>query len=315
MQQTSRQSHAQILTETPASLCAHNNLCEYTFRSKLMGCDAHWSIVTEDKSTAEQLFVLSYAVGREIEARFSRFSKDSELSRLNTSRSMIVSPAFADAFCRARELYQATNGVFNILHQVQQIGYRTDFERMPRTIQGPHNYTANLDLRAVEFDPQTRQLTLLEGQQLDGGGFIKGYAVEQMTRRIAGVAGVIVNVGGDVYALGNDATGMPFQFSLVNPMRRADSITVIAQNCAIATSGTYRRKWRYNGKAVHHLLGAPSQQSDLISATVLHARGDYADAYATTAMVLGRAKSEAWLHDQHVNYVLITNDGTVVSNM
>jgi len=65
---------------------------------------------------------------------------------------------------------------------------------------------------------------LNEGQQLDYGGFLKGYLAELIAKNImkysSNIIGVIVNLGGDIHTEGLDKNGNKFIFNIYNPIAR-----------------------------------------------------------------------------------------------
>jgi thiamine biosynthesis lipoprotein len=288
---------------------------EHAFNTRLMGCDAAVSIVTDDFDRATIAFERAIALGRATEARFSRFLPDSELSTLNREKTNIVSPEFMRALMTAFSLYQETQQVFNVLTQVRARGYSSDFDHMERevTIGVPLPY--NSDLEQVIVDEDTRLVVLRADQELDFGGFMKGHTAEVLAQSMTDMQGVIVNIGGDCYATGRDAQHKPFMFSVYNPITDAYPLALpIHGSGAIATSGTYRRTWRLNGAPVHHIVGVQGGSDDLVSATVVHPLGGRADAYATTAIALGSAGAVQFLDRMHTPYVLITSEGQLIRN-
>jgi thiamine biosynthesis lipoprotein len=283
-----------------------------------MGCDAAVSIVTGSKRTADRAYERARSIGEEYERRFSRFLDESELATLNRDKSGAVSAEFMDALMHAQALYEETRGVFNVLVQINALGYDRDFRTLDadtdRTLAVPAYDT---DLATVQVDPAQRTVTLGPTQKFDFGGFLKGHAAEVMATSMEGVEGALVNIGGDIFADGHDAMGGPFKFSVYNPVRDDYPLLFPVEHGAVATSGTYRRHWTVNGRTVHHILGPSGTEnplSDIVSATVLHAHGYKADAYATVAVALGSAAAPTFLDERDITYVLITRDGMLINN-
>jgi thiamine biosynthesis lipoprotein ApbE len=101
---------------------------EYEFNEHVMGTNLSVSLITDDESTATNIFTLTLVRLRGYEAKFSRFLPESELSKLNRERSGIVSPLFISLLHIAQELYQKTDGYFNPLLQINRLGYTESFE-------------------------------------------------------------------------------------------------------------------------------------------------------------------------------------------
>jgi thiamine biosynthesis lipoprotein len=128
---------------------------------------------------------------------------------------------------------------------------------------------------------------------LDLGGIAKGYGVDRAAQvlREHGVHRGLVNVGGDLVALGDGPGGRPWRVGIRDP-RDGEGIveTVEVVDQAVATSGDYLRFFRHDGTRYHHILdprtGAPAR-SAVRSVTVVAADAMTADASATLAFTAG----------------------------
>ncbi len=286
---------------------------EYTFSDRLMGSTLDVSIIDTSAEHAQEVYDALRQLGDEYEERFSRFRSTSELSRLNTERSLVVSQEFMDVMKLARELFENTDGRFNPLFQVERTGYSTTFESLPdMQIIAAKPY--DMDFEMIEIDETTNRITLQHDQRLDFGGFLKGHVAELMVKQAGDVSGIVVNIGGDIFTRGTDADGKPFIFEI----ERADghiAAHITAADSAIATSGTYRRTWKTNGGARHHILsadGITNPETDLVSATVVAPHGYLADAYATVAIALGALRGASFLNEHGLAWSFINNDGTIM---
>lgn len=64
-----------------------------------------------------------------------------------------------------------------------------------------------------------------------------------------------VNAGGDIYASGNnDEASGGWVIGIENPFTEEIIASLILQDAAIATSGSYKRKWDIDRKKYHHLI-------------------------------------------------------------
>lgn len=282
-----------------------------------MGCDLAISIVAPSKDVADVAHETMQDIVRAADARFSRFIPTSELSQLNARQSEVVSPEFMEIFLIAQRLYAETSGVFNPLVDISRFGYDADIEIVRganREGQPESLYDIAFERSAVDGDT----LMLAPGQHLDFGGFLKGHIAERMAHAVPGLTGVIVNLGGDIYTLGDDADGNPFEFNIEHPLDSDQSLSFSARNKGIATSGSYRRHWSYRGVPFHHILdrtGTQNPDTDILSATVVAPSGADADAYATTALVLGLEEGAQFLEAHGCDYCLIKTDGSLLSSI
>jgi FAD:protein FMN transferase len=92
--------------------------------------------------------------------------------------------------------------------------------------------------------------------QLDFGGFAKGYALDRAAAllRASGVANALVNVGGNVMALGR-RSGRAWRVGLDSP-RGAELMATLELNDgeAVGTSGDYRRYYEIDGRRYAHII-------------------------------------------------------------
>jgi thiamine biosynthesis lipoprotein len=132
---------------------------------------------------------------------------------------------------------------------------------------------------------------------IDLGGIAKGYGVDRAAAalRAWGVTDGLVNVGGDLYALGSSLDGDGWTVGIrspEDPSRLAG--TFMLSDRAVATSGDYEQYFDHDGRRYHHLLdpmtGAP-RVTDVHSLTVAADTCMCADAAATA--VFGRTDKDA----------------------
>lgn len=101
--------------------------------------------------------------------------------------------------------------------------------------------------------------------QLDLGGYAKGYALDRAAAilRGMGVRNALVNIGGNVMALG-DKGGQPWRVGIQHPRAAAPLATLeLRDGEAVGTSGDYQRYFELDGRRYCHLLdprsGRPAQ--------------------------------------------------------
>ncbi len=292
---------------------------EYEYTARLMGCVMAVSIIDTDHDHATEAYNRALSFGRTYEARFTRFDATSELSYLNTAKHAIVSKEYLEILLLAQMLHTETNGVFNALLQISALGYTSDFnsqaDKDTPSVGRAIPYDTNFSHVLIEEKGPT--VTLTPTQRLDFGGFLKGHVAQMMAQEIGDVMGVVVNIGGDIYTRGTDVEGAPFTFSIFNPVTDEYPLALPVTDSAIATSGTYRRHWGNGEKLTHHILdihGTANPRSDVVSATVIHPEGARADAYATVAIVLGSVDAVIFLEKHAERFVLITQDGSHITN-
>ena len=135
--------------------------------------------------------------------------------------------------------------------------------------------------------------TAMPTGQLDPTGLVKGWAIEQASRRLTahGAANHAINGGGDLQLVGEAASGRPWTVGISDPRESSRVLTVVSGlDFAVATSGIAER----GAHVIDPFAGAPATRA--LSATVTGPSLTWADAYATAALVMG-ASSVRWIAD------------------
>jgi thiamine biosynthesis lipoprotein len=244
---------------------------------------------------------LAAAIGRlaELQARWSRFRPDSELSTLNRAagRPVAVSSETLTLLALAVLGWQATAGRFDptILDALEAAGYDRSFDQLPagrhgtdgaRPAPGPAPGLAGLGI-----DAQAGTVALPAGTRLDVGGIAKGYAADLLCAqlRASGAAGVCVNIGGDLRVSGTAPQGGPWTIAVPHP-RGGQAATLLLTEGAAATSSPLQRAWQVGGRPAHHLVdphtGQPAQ-TGILQVTVVAAEAWRAEVAAKAAFLAG----------------------------
>ncbi|MBN2622648.1 MAG: FAD:protein FMN transferase [Acidimicrobiales bacterium] len=290
-------------------------------RRRAMGSDAHMLVVTEpgtDATGAAGLLAGAWAHLDALEARWSRFRPDSEVSALNrgSGAPVVVS---ADTFTLVRHAVDAwkwTGGRYDptVGAALVAFGYDRDFAG----VAGRFAPAAAGDARpapgpaGIELDPGQSTVTLPAGVSFDPGGIGKGLAADLVAEALlaAGALGALVNLGGDLRAAGEPPEPGGWSVSLPDPLRVGYELARFSlPHGAVATSDRLRRRWRTSAGTAHHLIdpdtGRPSSD-DTVAVSVVADRAWRAEAL-TKALFLGGA-SEMHRHPD-VHAVVVTADG------
>ena len=189
---------------------------------------------------------LAAARGRlaDLEARWSRFRPDSELSTLNRAagRPVAVSPETLTLLALAVLGWQATGGRFDptVLDALEAAGYDRSFDQLPTARHGADGARPAPGpapgLAGIRIDANAGTVTLPPGIHLDPGGIAKGYAADLLCAdlRAAGAA-VCVNVGGDLRVSGTAPQGGPWAVAVPHP-HGGQAATLQLTDGAAATS-------------------------------------------------------------------------------
>jgi thiamine biosynthesis lipoprotein len=263
----------------------------------VMGTTAEVAVVHRDEAYAHAAIDAAFEELRLAERQLTRFTRSSDVGRANRLAgrdAVAVSHPTTVVVRDALHWAEASDGIFDpCLGKATELWDVARRETPPdgRSVQrlaGRHLY------RYVDVE-QTASggwLRFTDGDvAIDLGGIGKGYGVDRAVGALRdwGIDRGLVNVGGDLYALGSSGDGDPWRVgirSALDPSTLAGQVDL--SDAAVATSGDYLRFFRHNGQHYHHLLdpstGAPGRTS-VRSATVQANSCMTADAAATTAFL------------------------------
>lgn len=124
----------------------------------------------------------------------------------------------------------------------------------------------------------------------------------------------LVNLGGNVQALGTKTDGSKWRVAVQNPQDTDQYIGVLSiQDKAVITSGGYERYFEQDGKTYHHIIdpktGYPAENG-LISVSIVTADGTLADGLSTSVFIMGKeVATEYWrAHSDEFDMILMTDD-------
>lgn len=133
-------------------------------------------------------------------------------------------------------------------------------------------------------------------QWIELGGIAKGYACDKIVELIAneGIGGYYVDVGGSSAACGTDYNGSAHRVAVNDPFDTVSTVAYLsADDCALSTSGVYRRFYTVDGQRFSHVIDGASGKpvgGTLYGVTLLS--DDFSAAEAdclTTALLVGGA--------------------------
>jgi thiamine biosynthesis lipoprotein len=275
---------------------------------RAMGTPCEIRLAAAGVAEAEDLAQAAIAEVARLEARYSRYREDSDLSAINRAAaaggSIAVDAETAALLDYADACHRQSGGLFDISSGILRRAWRfgADGGRLPEPAQVQallqHVGWQRVDWQRVHAP--TRLLRFpVPGMELDFGGIVKEYAVDRVAALLqgAGVAHGFVNLGGDVRALGPQPDGSPWRIGIRHP-RQAGAllITLELSTGALASSGDYERCIVAGGRRYGHILdprsGWPVRR--MAAASVVAPLCVVAGSAATIAMLQDEG-GPAWL--------------------
>jgi thiamine biosynthesis lipoprotein len=263
----------------------------------LMGTLGEVAIVHGDQGYAQGAIDAAFQEMKRVEAVLTRYQPDSEVGRLNRlafSAPQVISSETAGVLQRSLDWAQGSEGTFDPCLG-QAMGLWDVLNRnQPPASSAVHRFAGRDLYKALEVGRSGATDVVLfheEDMGVDLGGIGKGYGVDRAVAvlREWGIQDALVNLGGDLYAMGVSEDGDPWKVGIQSPDNSETlAATLPMTDRGVATSGDYQRYFDHGGRRYHHLLnpetGAPSLV-DLRSVTVAAESCEAADAAATTAFV------------------------------
>jgi FAD:protein FMN transferase len=277
------------------------------------------TVVAKTSSEADGAIDKAFQEIGRLEKAANFYSPDSEISLINVNagRSPVkVSPDIIEILTKARQVYEMTDGAFDMT--IGPVISLYDFRNKTK----PSDAEVRKNLPLVNFHNlvinRERSLAFLtkKGMLLDPGGIMKGYAAERAAEVLKklGVPSGIVAVAGDIRAFGLKPDGKPWRVGIRDPMGQGedDIVAVIElRDMSISTAGDYERFFILNGRRFHHLIspktGYPAEGCRSVS--IISPEGALADAYSTGIFILGPEKGLTVLEKTGIDGIIIDEKG------
>lgn len=177
---------------------------------------------------------------------------------------------------------------------------------------------SHVDYHNLHIEGNT--VTLCDPESCISLGFIaKGFIADKMKEYLLSqnVKSGIIDLGGNLLAVGSRPDGTPFQFGIQKPFdTQGTPITVLSvSDKSAVSSGVYERYFYEKDKLYHHILDPVSGypvQNHLLGVTILSDSSMTGDALSTTCFVLGLEDGMELIESlEDVEAVFITDDYTL----
>ena len=281
-------------------------------------CFAMNTYITMQASGADAARVLNEteALILELEGLFSVTEEGSELYALNHSDGQLqtVSAEMEELLSFALEIAEETAGALDptIYPLLTAWGFTTENRQVPEQ-EEIQTLLEQVDYTRIRMVDDT--VTVPSGMALDLGAVAKGYTGDQAAAYIKeqGITSALINLGGNVQAVGTKPDGSPWRIGLRDPFSEGNVGTLTVENCAVVTSGGYQNYFMgEDGQVYWHILdpatGYPAR-TGLASVTVVAPEGVKCDALSTALFVMGLDGAlDYWRAHGDFELILITED-------
>lgn len=253
------------------------------------------------------------------EQQWSVTDPGSEIYTINHSGGapVTVSADTAQLIQFALDMSSQTNGALDptIYPVLTAWGFTTGSYQVPAQ-ENLRELLSMVDYRNIHLQNDT--VTIPVGTQIDLGSTAKGYIGDEAADllREYGVVSALINLGGNVQAIGTKPDGSPWRIGVRNPFADSNLGVLEIADMAVVTSGGYERYFTDEaGNTYWHILdpktGYPAE-SGIVSVTVAAAEGKRCDALSTALFVMGPERAvEYWQSHGDFEMLLVLADGSI----
>ncbi|MCG4455617.1 FAD:protein FMN transferase [Pseudomonas sp. MMS21-TM103] len=301
--------------------CLHSETVE-EFGGPTMGSTYSVKYVTGE-GVADGLILKAEteAILAEVDQQMSTYRDDSVISAFNRAPagSCMAAPAgMLEVVRMGLQLAEESGGAFDPtiepLLNLWGFGPQARVERVP-TADELAEARRHSGYRNLRIDGQ--RLCKDVDLQLDLNSMAAGYTVDKISVRLAelGVANYLVEVTGELKAVGKKPDGQPWRIAIEAPLddQRVAQRVLQLDGYGISTSGDYRNYFEENGVRYSHTLdphtGAPITHK-LAAVTVADSSALRADGLSTSLMVLGPEQGLAYAEQAGIAAFFVTREGT-----
>ncbi len=269
-----------------------------SYPTRTMGTYANIILVTADSVASAGFAQAAHATLGRVDSLMSNWTTTSEVARVNrvaASRATRLHPEVATVVDAALRVWRQSGGAFDITVEplVRAWGFLGGPRRVPSGAEAKAAFKL-VGARKLHFDRSAGTLRYEhQGVRIDLGGIAKGYAVDAAvkTLRTSGVADALVDISGNMFALGSPVGSDHWRIGIRDPRDRMQYFARLHLDAGqgVSTSGKYEQFVAQDGKTYGHILdprsGRPAE--GLISVTVIAPSAMDADAWSTALFVLG----------------------------
>jgi FAD:protein FMN transferase len=281
-------------------------------------------VVVVDPAALEEARAVLTGTMAAVDRACSRFRPDSELAALEAAAGSWtpVSPLLLELLSVALTAARATDGDVDptIGASLTGLGYHRDIEDIASV--GCVVSVAAPGWRSIELDVAGGRARVAPGVRVDLGATAKAWtadaAAAAISRRTG--SGCLVSIGGDVAVAGRppepgwrvrveDVAGHP------DEPPSGPATVVLLRSGGLATSSTRARRWRRDGRWLHHLLDPRTGLPPVPAWRTVSAAAESCVAAntVTTAAIVRGGRVWPWLRSTEAPVRLVTVDGEVLT--
>lgn len=258
-----------------------------------------------------------------IDNSLSIYDSSSLISQLNKYKHVIADQYLIDVYNVANEVYLQTDGYFDCTtyHIINEWGFYKNNKSQFIDSLKLFKLLGNVGFNKVKLD--SNSISLPDKYSIDFNALAQGYTVDVIGQflRSKNINDYLIELGGELLARGKNINSKNWIVGVEKPNEKIDlndrfQFIFSLENKSLATSGNYRNYVLKDGVKYSHIVnpktGFPSLNS-LLSVTVIHENCIYADAYATSFMLIGLEKTLDFISNRDdIDVFLIYSNGSKI---
>ncbi len=257
----------------------------------------------------------------EVEDLVSINKENTEISELNKNAGVgkvKLSDISYDILKKGLEYSKLSNGSYDItigpLVKLWNIGFED--AKVPSQDE-INEIIDNIDYNNIEINDSTKEVFLTKkGMEIDLGSIAKGYIADEIANILKqeGVHRAIIDLGGNIYALGSKSSDSNWKIGIQNPFNDRGEVVggIEVSNKTVVTSGIYERFIEEDGVKYHHILNPKTgypYETDVAGVSIITDKSIDADALSTLTFTKGLEKGLKFIEGlDNVDAIFITND-------
>lgn len=259
-----------------------------------------------------------------IDNKMSKTRDYSEVSEINQNagkKYVRVSNETFEVIKKSIYFSNLSDGVFDISigPVVDLWGIGTENAKVPKKSE-IKNKLSLVNYKDILIDEKNNSVKLnKKGMEIDLGGIAKGYAADQLANYLKSknIENAIINLGGNVFILGEKEKDTPFKVGIQDPTSKDGSSigSISVKNKSVVTSGIYERYLEKDGILYHHMINPSTGypfDNNLSSVTIISSSSIVGDGLSTTTFGLGLEKGMELIESlDNTDAIFITKDKKV----
>ena len=254
-----------------------------------------------------------------LEKKYSRYREDSVVSLINATaakEAIAVDAETAGLLNYVHVCFEMSDGMFDVTSGVLRKVW--DFKQ--NTLPTETDIAAclkDIGWKKVQWDGERIRFER-SGIEIDFGGVVKEFSADRVAQycRDQGVTAGLIELGGDISIVGpkflEGDEREPWLIGIRHPQTGDAMASIPLFEGGVATSGSYERFIKVNGKRYCHILNPQTgwPVEGVASVSVVAPQCLVSGSLSTIAMLKGHQAAQ-WLDEQGASYLLLMDNGEI----